>query len=237
VLHCASSAHDPLLHDHCFQRGSECSPRTAVVSTPNMEYNQVIRFTLPNADADPRKAIGSDGFPMRDIDHKFEWTRAQFQEWARDKAERYGYRVTFEGVGVAVAEATWRAEEEGWHGEQVRDSSPLRWRYKDIGHATQVWGAVKDWLIIRPGGPICAADKSVLRLCVRSPPCHVSCTNVCVFSITPVLGTLLCSMPSRVLSWRHLTWHTCQMYAVAPVRSPFCQGHGQGTGLVCRTHA
>lgn len=90
-----------------------------------MEYNQVIRFSLPVFDADPRKPIGSDGRPMRDIDHKFEWTRAEFQSWAEGAAAQYGYSVTFDGVGIAMAEARWRAETKGA-------------KEKDIGRATQV---------------------------------------------------------------------------------------------------
>ena len=60
-------------------------PRTVVLTTPNAEYN--VKFeTLP---------AGS----FRHKDHRFEWTRAEFQAWANGAAERFGYRVAFRPVG------------------------------------------------------------------------------------------------------------------------------------------
>ena len=65
-------------------------PATVVVTTPNVEYN--VRFeTLPAG-------------RMRHRDHRFEWTRAEFQAWATAAAERFGYAVRFEPVGPADAE-------------------------------------------------------------------------------------------------------------------------------------
>ena len=60
-------------------------PRTVVLTTPNVEYN--VRFeTLP---------AGS----LRHKDHRFEWTRRQFHDWAQSVAERFGYAVRFLPVG------------------------------------------------------------------------------------------------------------------------------------------
>ncbi len=60
-------------------------PRTVLVTTPNVEYN--VRWeTLPAGH-------------VRHGDHRFEWTRAQFQTWARTVAERHGYDVEFTAVG------------------------------------------------------------------------------------------------------------------------------------------
>jgi 3' terminal RNA ribose 2'-O-methyltransferase Hen1 len=60
-------------------------PRTVVLTTPIVEYN--VKFeTLP---------AGS----FRHKDHRFEWTRTQFQEWANDVAGRFGYTVRFAPVG------------------------------------------------------------------------------------------------------------------------------------------
>ena len=65
-------------------------PGTVVVTTPNVEYN--VRFeTLPAG-------------RMRHRDHRFEWTRAQFQRWATTAADRFGYAVRFEPVGPEDAE-------------------------------------------------------------------------------------------------------------------------------------
>ncbi|MFI5893381.1 3' terminal RNA ribose 2'-O-methyltransferase Hen1 [Actinoplanes sp. NPDC051513] len=58
-------------------------PRAVVVTTPNAEYN-----------------IHYEGLTgMRHSDHRFEWTRAEFQAWASKTADTYGYRVAFRPVG------------------------------------------------------------------------------------------------------------------------------------------
>ena len=65
-------------------------PETVVLTTPNAEYN--VRFeTLPAGQ-------------FRHRDHRFEWTRAEFQRWAREVAQRYGYKVEFRPVGNEDAE-------------------------------------------------------------------------------------------------------------------------------------
>lgn len=64
----------------------ECArPTTIVVTTPNQEYN-VKWETLP---------AGS----FRHSDHRFEWTRQEFQEWGERVASQHGYTVRFVPVG------------------------------------------------------------------------------------------------------------------------------------------
>jgi 3' terminal RNA ribose 2'-O-methyltransferase Hen1 len=60
-------------------------PRTVVLTTPNREYN-VKWETL---------AAGR----MRHPDHRFEWTRQEFRDWAENITARFGYAVRFVGVG------------------------------------------------------------------------------------------------------------------------------------------
>jgi 3' terminal RNA ribose 2'-O-methyltransferase Hen1 len=60
-------------------------PGTVVVTTPNVEYN--VRFET----LEPGR--------FRHTDHRFEWTRAQFREWAAAAASRHGYGVRFLPVG------------------------------------------------------------------------------------------------------------------------------------------
>jgi 3' terminal RNA ribose 2'-O-methyltransferase Hen1 len=60
-------------------------PGTVVVTTPNSEYNA--RF----------EALPAGTFRHRD--HRFEWTRSEFQAWAGGVAERFGYSVRFVPVG------------------------------------------------------------------------------------------------------------------------------------------
>ena len=60
-------------------------PRTVVVTTPNVEYN--VKFeTMPAGQ-------------LRHRDHRFEWTRAEFQNWANRMAERFAYVVRFLPIG------------------------------------------------------------------------------------------------------------------------------------------
>jgi 3' terminal RNA ribose 2'-O-methyltransferase Hen1 len=60
-------------------------PQTVVVTTPNVEYN--VKFeTLPAG-------------KMRHKDHRFEWTRSEFQSWANAVAARFGYSARFLPVG------------------------------------------------------------------------------------------------------------------------------------------
>jgi 3' terminal RNA ribose 2'-O-methyltransferase Hen1 len=60
-------------------------PATAIVTTPNVEYN--VRFA------------GLPAGRLRHRDHRFEWSRAEFQTWAQGVAERYGYQVRFLPIG------------------------------------------------------------------------------------------------------------------------------------------
>jgi len=60
-------------------------PRTVVVTTPNADYNEL--FT------------GLTAGSLRHDDHRFEWTRAEFERWAQGVASRHGYEARFEGIG------------------------------------------------------------------------------------------------------------------------------------------
>ena len=60
-------------------------PQMVVLTTPNADYN--VKFlTLPAGQ-------------FRHRDHRFEWTREQFQTWANGIGERFGYTVEFKAVG------------------------------------------------------------------------------------------------------------------------------------------
>jgi 3' terminal RNA ribose 2'-O-methyltransferase Hen1 len=60
-------------------------PSVILITTPNVEYN-VMWETLPAG-------------KFRHRDHRFEWTRAEFQTWAHQICARFGYDVRFLGVG------------------------------------------------------------------------------------------------------------------------------------------
>jgi 3' terminal RNA ribose 2'-O-methyltransferase Hen1 len=65
-------------------------PATLVLTTPNAEYNA--RW----------ESLAAGEFRHRD--HRFEWTRAQFRDWAQRTADRFGYTVRFAPVGPEDAE-------------------------------------------------------------------------------------------------------------------------------------
>ncbi|MEP3479592.1 MAG: 3' terminal RNA ribose 2'-O-methyltransferase Hen1 [Fuerstiella sp.] len=60
-------------------------PTTVVVTTPNAEYN-VLWENLPAG-------------KFRHSDHRFEWTRQQFQSWTEQIAMRFSYRVELKTIG------------------------------------------------------------------------------------------------------------------------------------------
>lgn len=60
-------------------------PRTVVLTTPNREYN--VKWETLEAGR------------FRHPDHRFEWTRQEFQDWAKGIAARFAYTVRFVGVG------------------------------------------------------------------------------------------------------------------------------------------
>jgi 3' terminal RNA ribose 2'-O-methyltransferase Hen1 len=60
-------------------------PKIAIVTTPNIEYN--VKFeNLPAG-------------KLRHPDHRFEWTRSEFQNWAQGISDRYKYSVEFGEIG------------------------------------------------------------------------------------------------------------------------------------------
>lgn len=60
-------------------------PELIAITTPNAEYN-VLWETLPAG-------------KFRHRDHRFEWTRAEFEAWANGMCTRFGYIVRFIGIG------------------------------------------------------------------------------------------------------------------------------------------
>jgi 3' terminal RNA ribose 2'-O-methyltransferase Hen1 len=61
-------------------------PRTIVLTTPNREYNS--------------KWVTLAAGKLRHADHRFEWTRREFQDWAASIARRFCYIVRFVAIGA-----------------------------------------------------------------------------------------------------------------------------------------
>jgi 3' terminal RNA ribose 2'-O-methyltransferase Hen1 len=67
----------------------ECAkPKTVILTTPNQEYN-VMWTTL-------------DAEDMRHDDHRFEWTRKEFEDWSNQICEKYNYTAAFFPIGDEV---------------------------------------------------------------------------------------------------------------------------------------
>lgn len=71
-------------------------PKTIVLTTPNAEYNAKYEGL-------------QGGHAMRHADHRFEWTRSEFETWARRVADSFGYaalrRNRRRGPGTRYADA------------------------------------------------------------------------------------------------------------------------------------
>ena len=61
------------------------SAASVVLTTPNREYNANFEHL--------------DARGLRHDDHRFEWTRGEFEEWSRGISERFGYGVEISAVG------------------------------------------------------------------------------------------------------------------------------------------
>lgn len=60
-------------------------PKTVLITTPNAEYN-IMYENLANG-------------AMRHTDHRFEWTRIEFENWALSVARKYNFSVEFFPIG------------------------------------------------------------------------------------------------------------------------------------------
>jgi 3' terminal RNA ribose 2'-O-methyltransferase Hen1 len=65
-------------------------PGAVIVTTPNKEYNVMW------------EKLGAE--KMRHDDHRFEWTRSEFAEWANGVCKRFGYRAEILPIGDEDAE-------------------------------------------------------------------------------------------------------------------------------------
>ena len=65
-------------------------PGLVVMTTPNVEYNAKFTGMAPGQ--------------LRHRDHRFEWNRRQFREWAEKIGGEFAYEVTFQSIGEEDAE-------------------------------------------------------------------------------------------------------------------------------------
>lgn len=65
-------------------------PEILIVTTPNSEYN----VNFPDLKYNTPESI------FRHNDHKFEWTRKEFESWCEEGAKRYNYTTEYHGIGL-----------------------------------------------------------------------------------------------------------------------------------------
>ena len=64
---------------------ADARPNMVVITTPNREYNVLFETMKENQ--------------LRHPDHRFEWTRAEFEGWAKEVAKDHGYTAEFAPLG------------------------------------------------------------------------------------------------------------------------------------------
>jgi len=153
-----------------------CMPRVLIVSTPNKEYNLRWMLQCSRNRRCPRdncttpedvEAMCSNcrlyvsncpppinKYPLRNKDHRFEWTRREFREWAEHLAAEHGYAVFFDGVGGDEWEEKQRPEDR-WYGlgpisqlaifEQLEHDPPARLQQQPMVNAEVVWSSETEW--------------------------------------------------------------------------------------------
>lgn len=80
-------------------------PRLAAFERAVFEFARpgIVVITTPNAEYNPKFATLPAG-KFRHKDHRFEWTRAEFEGWSSRLASRFGYRARFLPLGPEDSE-------------------------------------------------------------------------------------------------------------------------------------
>ena len=76
------------------------APKRLLVTTPNKEFN--LNFQPPPPEWNDSSALAVphvSTLRLRNPDHRFEWTRQEFRDWALALGHEYGYAVELHGIG------------------------------------------------------------------------------------------------------------------------------------------
>lgn len=126
---------------------SSFQPRLLIVSTPNYEFNVILQKSTQAKD-DPEDKTEGQACKFRNHDHKFEWTREQFNHWASELAKRHNYSVEFSGVGgsgdvepgfasqVAVFRRNFPLKEDAPPNEESVYPYRVIWEWDGTNHST-----------------------------------------------------------------------------------------------------
>ena len=75
----------PRLQSLALSLFGDAAPRLVIITTPNVEYNTLFE--------------GMEAGKLRHSDHRFEWTRKEFEDWCQPVADDHGYSVEFLPLG------------------------------------------------------------------------------------------------------------------------------------------
>ncbi|PIA31125.1 hypothetical protein AQUCO_05200014v1 [Aquilegia coerulea] len=116
-------------------------PKILIVSTPNYEYNPILQKSTPSSQEE-KEEDKTEFLPckFRNYDHKFEWTRMQFQCWASDLALRHNYNVEFSGVGGSGdLEPGFASQIAVFRNRQVHQANQFRGTEEMTNHYELIW--------------------------------------------------------------------------------------------------
>ena len=74
----------------------------ALMDGSELKTHVVVDATISDINALDDGPSMSGVIKLRNDDHRFEWTRAEFKEWANTLALKFGYAVEYDGVGGSV---------------------------------------------------------------------------------------------------------------------------------------
>ncbi|XP_034897464.1 small RNA 2'-O-methyltransferase isoform X3 [Populus alba] len=116
-------------------------PKVLIVSTPNYEYNVILQGSSPTTqEEDPEEKRQSQSCKFRNHDHKFEWTREQFNHWASGLAKRHHYSVEFSGVGGSGdVEPGFASQIAVFKQESLLDEDDLPTQENSSEHCKVIW--------------------------------------------------------------------------------------------------
>ncbi|KAF3164360.1 hypothetical protein EYR41_001412 [Orbilia oligospora] len=111
------------------------NPKVLIVTTPNRDFNSLFEMPFESTDVtrrgekpyvwhpndDPQVSSrryyrAPHTYAMRHHDHRFEWTRQEFQTWGNIAADTFGYTVNYHGCGALhdgaeILASRWRVDE------------------------------------------------------------------------------------------------------------------------------
>ncbi|KAL9345628.1 hypothetical protein Peur_060481 [Populus x canadensis] len=116
-------------------------PKVLIVSTPNYEYNVILQRSSPATQEEyPDEKSQSESCKFRNHDHKFEWTREQFNHWASELVKKHNYSVEFSGVGGSGdVEPGFASQIAVFKQESLLDEDDLLTKQNSSRHCKVVW--------------------------------------------------------------------------------------------------